>query len=172
MSTRKTIAIIMGSSVSTDGTPGGAMRRRVEAALRLGDEFTNLLFIPTGGVFPDRPCSEAEAIKDLLMEAGIDSQRIILESKSQNTLQNSINTAAIIKNMQTPDAVIVCSDNYHIPRSRILLRLMGISTAYRPMPSGRQSVGWIRWIYFWCREAIAIPIQVIMLLILKAFRKA
>ncbi len=162
----------MGSSVSADGTPGGAMRRRVGAALQLGDEFSNLLYLPTGGIFPDQPCSEAEAMQNLLIEAGIDSQRIILESKSKNTLQNSINTAAIIKNMPAPDTVIVCSDNYHIPRSRILLRLMGISTTYRPMPSGRQAVGWLRWAYFWCREAIAIPIQVIMLLILKALGKA
>ena len=168
MSTRKTIAIIMGSSVSADGTPGEAMRRRVGAALQLGDEFSNLTYLPTGGILPDRPCSEAEVMKNLLMEAGIDRQRIFVEGKSKNTLQNSINAAAIIKNMPVPDAVVVCSDNYHIPRSRILLYMMGISTTYRPMPSGRQALGWIRWAYFWCREAIAIPIHVCMLLIIKA----
>ena len=162
----------MGSSVSADGSPGEAMRRRVGAALRLCDEFQDLIFIPTGGIFPDRPCSEAEAMKGLLIEAGIDSRHIILEGESKNTLQNSIYTAAIIKNSAAADTVIVCSDNYHIPRSRILLHLMGISTTYRPMPSGRQTVGWIRWTYFWCREAIAIPIHVITLLILKASRKA
>ncbi len=162
----------MGSSVSADGTPGGAVRRRVGAALQLGDEFSNLTYLLTGGILPDRPCSEAEAMQNLLMEAGVDSQFIILESKSKNTLQNSINTATIIKNMPAPDTVIVCSDNYHLPRSRILLHLMGISTTYRPMPSGRQAAGWIRWAYFWCREAIAIPIHVVMLLILKALGKA
>lgn len=162
----------MGSAVSADGSPGEAMRRRVGAALQLADEFGNLLFIPTGGIFPNRPRSEAGAMKDLLMEAGIDSRHILLESKSKNTFQNILNTAAIIKNMAAPNTVIVCSDNYHIARSRILLHLMGISTAYRPMSSGRQAAGWIRWIYYWCREAIAIPIQVTMLLILKAFRKA
>ena len=172
MSTGKTIAIIMGSSVSADGTPGGAMRRRVGAALQLGDEFSNLIYLPTGGIFPDRPYSEAEAMKNLLMEAGIDPQRIILECKSKNTLQNSIHAATIIKKMPAPDAVIVCSDSYHLPRSRILLHLMGISTTYRPMPSGRQAAGWIRWAYFWCREAVAIPIHVIMLLVLKALDKA
>ena len=33
----------MGSAVSADGTPGEAMRRRVDAALELGDEFSNLI---------------------------------------------------------------------------------------------------------------------------------
>jgi uncharacterized SAM-binding protein YcdF (DUF218 family) len=172
MPVRTAIAVIMGSAVSADGTPGEAMRRRVGAALQLHDEFSTLLFIPTGGIFPDRPFSEADAMKELLIKAGIDSQHIIIERQSKTTLHNCINTAAIIKNMPAPDAVIVCSDNYHIARSRILLRLTGISTISRPMPSGRQTAGWIRWTYYWCREAIALPIHVIMLLILKAFRKA
>ena len=161
----------MGSAVSADGTPGEAMRRRVDAALQLGDEFNNLFFIPTGGIFPNLPCSEAGAMKSLLIEAGVDTQKIFPEAESKNTLQNITNTAAIIKTLPVPDSIIVCSDNYHILRSRILLYLMGISTINRPMPSGRQSTGWIRWAYFWCREAIAIPIHVIILLTLKALRK-
>jgi uncharacterized SAM-binding protein YcdF (DUF218 family) len=172
MSTRKTIAIIMGSAVSADGTPGAAMRRRVGAALQLRAEFENLLFIPSGGIFPYRPCSEADAMKNLLMEAGVDSRHIVLESKSKNTLQNILNTAAIIQNMAAPEAVVVCSDNYHIPRSRLLLFLMKIRSISRPMPSGRKTNGLLRWAYYWCREAIAIPIHVIMLLILKSVRKA
>ena len=167
-----TIVIIMGCGVSEEGTPGQAMRRRVGAALKLCDEFSDIIFIPTGGILPNRPFSEADAMKALLIEAGIDSQSIILETEAKKTLQNIINTAAIIKTMSSPGDVIVCSDNYHIPRSRILLQLMGISTIYRPMPSGRQTIGWKRWAYFCCREALAIPIQVIMLLILKAFHKA
>ena len=162
----------MGSAVSEDGTPGEAMRRRVEAALELRDEFREILFIPTGGIFPARPRTEAAAMKDLLVEAGIAKENIILEGESKNTLQNSINTAAIIKKLPSPKTIIVCSDNYHIPRSRILLHLMGISTTNRPMPSGRQTDGWIRWTYFWCREAIAIPVHVGMLLFLKALGKA
>jgi uncharacterized SAM-binding protein YcdF (DUF218 family) len=172
MSTSKTIAIIMGSAVSADGTPGEAMRRRVGAALQLGDEFRNLIFIPTGGAFPNRPCSEADAMKNLLIEAGVDSRNIILETQAKNTLQNIINCAAIIKKMPSPGAVIVCSDNYHIPRSRILMKLMGISTIYRSMPSGRQTTGWMRWTYFYLREAVAIPVNITMLFFLKLFKKA
>jgi uncharacterized SAM-binding protein YcdF (DUF218 family) len=166
------IAIIMGSAVLPDSTPGEAMRRRVEAALYLIDEINDLIFIPTGGIVQNRPCSEAEAMKDLLIKAGVKSERIILEPEAKNTLQNIINSAHIIRKLPFSSAVIVCSDNYHIPRSRILLQLMGISTTYRPMPSGRKTTGWMRWAYFYCREAVAIPIHIIMLLILKAFRKA
>jgi uncharacterized SAM-binding protein YcdF (DUF218 family) len=162
----------MGSAVSADGRPGEAVRPQVAAALELGAEFGDLVFIPTGGIFPHNPCSEAEIMKELLMDAGVDPHDIIAEPRARNTLQNIIRSVAIIKKIPSHGSVIVCSDNYHIARSRILLRLLGISTIYRPMPAARQSIGWMRWAYFICREAIAIPIQVVLLLILKALRKA
>ena len=167
----QTIAIIMGSAVLPDGRPGPAMRRRVTAALKLQSEFEDLIFIPSGGIAQNRPCSEAEAMRALLIEAGVDSDRIFLESESKNTLQNVIRSARIIRQFPTTCNVIVCSDIYHILRCRWLLHLMGISTIYRPMPSARNKAGWMRWMYFCVREAVAIPVQVLSLLILKLFHK-
>jgi uncharacterized SAM-binding protein YcdF (DUF218 family) len=161
----------MGSSVLADGSPGAGMRRRVEAALHLRDEFNDLIFIPTGGISPDRPRSEADAIKDLLLHAGVKSECIIPETKAKNTLQNTINTAHIIRKLPLSSAVIVCSDNYHIPRSRVLLYLMGVSTTSRPMPGGKNTTGWMRWAYYYIREAAAIPFDVIRLLIFKLLKK-
>jgi uncharacterized SAM-binding protein YcdF (DUF218 family) len=166
-----TIAIIMGSAVLPDGRPGPALRRRVNAALRLQSEFEDLIFIPSGGIVQNKPCSEAGAMRDLLSEAGVDSDRIFLEDKSKNTLQNIIHSARIIRQFPAARNVIVCSDNYHILRCRLLLYLMGISTLYRPMPGARNKVGWMRCMYFWVREAAAIPVNVFLLLIFKLFRK-
>ena len=168
---KNTIVIIMGSAILPDGSPGAGMRRRVAAALQLREEFNDLIFIPTGGNVQNRPCSEAEAMKGLLINAGVKSDRIILEPEANHTLENIINSARIIKKLPLSGEVIVCSDNYHIFRSRLLLYLMGIPTISRPMPSGRKTTGWRRWAYFYIREAVAIPIHIIMLLVLKAFRK-
>jgi uncharacterized SAM-binding protein YcdF (DUF218 family) len=165
-----TIAIIMGSAVLPDGRPGPAMRRRVNTALKLRNEFEDLIFIPSGGIVQNRPCSEAEGMRDLLIEAGVDSERIFMESESKNTLQNVIHSARIIRQLPATRNVIVSSDNYHILRCRLLLHLMGISTLYRPMPGARDEVGWMRWMYFCGREAVAIPVQVFLLLALKLFR--
>lgn len=167
----QTIAIIMGSAVLPDGRPGPAMRRRVTAALKLQSEFEDLIFIPSGGIAQNRPCSEAEAMRALLIEAGVNSKRIFMEDKSKNTLQNIIHSARIIRQFPAPRNVIVCSDNYHILRCRWLLHLMGISAFYRPMPGPRNQVGWMRWMYFCVREAVAIPVQVIQFSLLKLFRK-
>jgi len=166
----KAIAIIMGSAVLPDGRPGPAMLRRVTAALKLRSEFEDLIFIPSGGIVQNRLCSEAEAMRDLLIEAGVDSKRIFMESGSKNTLQNVIHSVRIMRRFPATCNVIVCSDDYHILRCRLLLYLVGISTLYRPMPGARDEVDWMRWMYFWVREAVAIPVQAFLLLIFKLFR--
>ncbi|MGD8762073.1 MAG: YdcF family protein [Desulfobacteraceae bacterium] len=167
----KTIVIIMGSAVLPDGRPGPALRRRVNAALKLQGEFEELIFIPSGGIVKNRPCPEAEAMRALLIEAGVNGERIFMEDKSKNTLENVIHSVRIIRQFPATCNVIVCSDDYHILRCRVLLHLMGISTFYRPMPGARKEAGWMRWMYFCVREAVAIPVQVFFLFILKFFRK-
>ena len=161
----------MGSAVLADGSPSEGMRRRVAAALDLREEFNDLIFIPTGGVAPDRFRSEADVMKDLLLHAGVKSKCIIPETSAKNTLQNTINSAHIIQKLPLSGTVIVCSDNYHIPRCRVLLYLMGVSTISRPMPGGEKTSGWMRRAYIYCREAVAIPVDIAILFILKAFRK-
>jgi uncharacterized SAM-binding protein YcdF (DUF218 family) len=165
------IVIIMGSGVLPDGSASRGMRRRVKAALQLREEFNDLIFIPTGGIAPGRPRSEADAMRDLLLQAGVKSECIVPETRAKNTLHNVINSAHIIKKLPLSGAAIVCSVNFHIPRCRMLLYLMGISTTSRPMPAVSRHIGWIRRAYFYCREAVAIPVDIIILLVLKAFRK-
>ena len=167
----KTIVIIMGSAVLPDGRPGPALRRRVNAALKLQGEFEDLIFILSGGIVKNRPCSEAEAMRALLIEAGVNGERIFMEDKSKNTLQNVINSVRIIRQFPATSNVIVCSDDYHILRCRLLLYLMGISTFYHPMPGARKEAGWMRWMYFCVREAVATPVHVFLLLTYKLFRK-
>ncbi len=164
---KHTIAIIMGSAVLADGSPGEGMRRRVAAALHLREEFNDLIFIPTGGIAPGRPCCEADAMRDLLLHAGVKSECIIPETRAKNTLQNTINASEIIRKFPSDCTVIVCSDNYHIPRCRVLLYLLGVSTTSRPMPGGRKTRWWMRRAYYYIREAAAIPFDVIRLLISK-----
>lgn len=167
----KTIAIIMGAAVLPDGRPSTAMRRRVEAALNLRDEFIDVIYIPSGGKAENRTRSEADVMQDLLLHAGVNSEQIFLEAESKNTLQNVSNSARIIRQFSSSSKVIVCSDTYHILRCRLLLYLLGISTIYRPMPSGKKTSGRIRWIYCYIREAVAIPVHVLLLFILKYYRK-
>lgn len=168
---QNTIVVIMGAAVLPDGSPGAGMRRRVAAALRLRDEFNDLIFIPTGGIAPGRPRSEAAAMKDLLLKAEVKNECIIPETRAKNTLQNTKYTSEMIRKFPSDCSVIVCSDTYHIPRCRVLLYLMGIPTISRHMPSGIKTAGRMRWACYYIREAAAIPFDVIRLMITRILKK-
>lgn len=165
------IAIIMGSAVLSDGRPSQAMRRRVKAALDLRSEFSNLVFLPTGGNIQRWGRCEAEVMTGLLKDAGVDSKSTILETNSKNTLQSLSFCARKIKKLPDDVTVIVCSDTFHLARCRLLLSILGIHSSYRPMPGGRRSLGFFRWAYYCAREAVAIPVDTVLLLFLKILGK-
>jgi uncharacterized SAM-binding protein YcdF (DUF218 family) len=167
----KHIAIIMGSAVLPDGKPSDAMRRRVKAALDLRNEFKDLLFLPTGGNIQRWGRSEADVMKGLLKDAGINNNNTIQETDSKNTLQSITYCARKIKKLPDIVTVVVCSDSFHLPRCRLLLSILGIHSNHRPMPGGRKSLGFTRWAYYCAREAVAIPVDVALLLFFKIIGK-
>lgn len=71
--------------------------------------------ILTGGQGPGENIPEAEALKRLLLENKIDTERILLEDKSRNTREN-LNLSNELYNIKDKNIVIVTSD-YHIYRT-------------------------------------------------------
>jgi vancomycin permeability regulator SanA len=165
------IAIIMGSAVLPDGRPSATMRRRVKAALDLRHEFKDLLFLPTGGNKQRWGRSEAEVMKRLLKDAGGDNDNTIEETDSKNTLQSITYCTRKIKELPDVVTVVVCSDSFHLPRCRLLLSILGIHSNHRAMPGGRKSLGFTRWSYYCAREAVAIPVDVVLLLFFRILGK-
>lgn len=158
------IAIIMGSAVLPDGRPGKAMQRRVRAALDLHFEFRNLIFLPTGGNLKRWGRCESDVMTALLKDAGVGNENIIQETDSKDTLQSIAFCAQTIKKLPDAVTVVVCSDSFHLPRCRLLLSILGISSIHRPMPGGKKSLGFIRWAYYCIREGFAIPVDAVLLL--------
>ncbi len=108
----------------------------------------------------------------LLQAAGVQEGHILTEAESKTTLQSLIKCTRIIQRERLSGPVVVCSDVYHIPRCRLILCLLGIRTVFRPMPSGREVNGVLRWASYYIRDAAAIPYNLLTLLFLKATRKA
>ena len=159
------IAIIMGSAVLPGGRPSKAMQRRVRAALDLRFEFPSLIFVPTGGNLQRWGHCESDVMTALLKDAGVVNENIIQETDSKDTLQSIAFCAQTIKKLPEVVTVIVCSDSFHLPRCRLLLSILGISSIHRPMPGGKKSLGFIRWTYYCIREAVAIPVDAVLLLL-------
>ena len=114
--------ILLGSRVRNDG-PSVDFRARIDATYQYALENPDTMIIATGGQGYDEPVSEASAARDYLVERGIPSERILLEDKSTNTVENIENSRAIILGRgDDPEdcSVIIISASYHLCRARFI----------------------------------------------------
>ena len=156
------VFVIMGAEVRPSGELTGALRRRLEGALSLARNL-DATFVVTGQGSGGR--TEAVAMAAVLQANGVPRERIIQDPASHDTLSSVIQCANIIKRQTGVESVIVCSDRYHIPRCRWLFHLLHVPTLRGDMPSGLRANGVFRWTYYYLREAPAIVLDTILLLL-------
>ncbi len=119
--------VVLGASVYQDG-PSPALTRRINAVMACLDDHPNAVIIASGGQGRREPVSEAQCIRDELVKRGVDPGRIVLEDRSTDTLENLVNSRAIIGD---DDARIgIVTNNYHIWRSLRLARKAGLNNVY------------------------------------------
>ena len=104
---------------------------RIEAAAEYLSEHKNTVAIACGGiVHSDQLVSEAEVIKQGLINLGVESQRIILDDKSKTTIENFVNAREIIKNLEKErdrKAVLAfLSSDFHIERALLIAKQCGL----------------------------------------------
>ena len=91
-------------------------------------ENSSTVCIVTGGKGPSEPFSEGQGMKDYLVRAGIPAERIIVEDRALNTVQNIQYSKAL---MPSPDAsVAIVTNNFHVTRGLALARRQGLTNAY------------------------------------------
>ena len=115
--------IILGCKVRKDGSLTPLLKGRVDKAIefsKMQKEATGkkIVFIPSGGKGHDEPLSEAEAMRNYLLNEGISKKNIIIENKSKNTLENLKNSYDIIKKRKM-GKICFSTTNYHVFRSYI-----------------------------------------------------
>ena len=92
---------------------------------------------------------------DLLIQAGIDPARIALDEQSRDTMENVAAAAAFIRD-EALEGAVVCTDGYHVPRVRMLLRAAGVASQIGPVRKGYAGTRrhWLRMV---AREVLAYP---------------
>ena len=88
--------VVLGCQVRGD-TPSLLLYKRIETAFEYLKANPNAKCIASGGKGSDENISEAECIKEYLVDMGIDENRILIENKSVNTNENISFSAEIIK---------------------------------------------------------------------------
>ena len=119
--------IVLGAGLYWD-TISPSLHERLKVAEEYLQEHKDMKVIVSGGQGPDEKFSEAYAMSHYLIDQGIDSQRIILEDQSSNTFQNlsfSLEKIREIDKTQNP-RVLIASNKYHLFRSKILAKRLGM----------------------------------------------
>ncbi|MCG8588396.1 MAG: YdcF family protein [Proteobacteria bacterium] len=151
--------VVFGAALLADGTPSGTLRRRLEAALERGRRDPNALYLVTGGE-GERPPSEAEAMRRVLVRAGVADDRVRLDDQSLDTLESVQRCSALLAEESGVGRVFVCSSGFHVPRCRALFRVYGLSTQAVPARGDRRALGTRAWAWYCVREVVATGVDV------------
>ena len=153
--------VVYGAAVRPDGSPSGALRDRVGAAVRFGRRLLpQPIYIVTGAQGKYGP-PEAEVMAELLMDRGIHPDQIVLEPTGRNTLRSSIAVARLLHGIKGP--VYAATSGYHMPRCVLLLGLAGLDAHRSPPSIGPASSRVVRRWYWRMREVPATPIDCMLM---------
>lgn len=147
--------MILGAAVRPDGAPSASLARRIRGGAALAVQHPQALVFCSGAVGRHGP-SEASVMAAQLTAAGIDPARLVLDEDSRDTLQTAAAAARFVRAHGLAGA-IVCSDSYHLPRTRLILALLGIRTRSGAVTAGVAQMGWRAWVRMRLREMLAIP---------------
>ena len=119
----KDYVIILGCQIKKDGSLTPLLKGRVDRAIQFREEQLkntgkDLIFIPSGGKGNDEVISEAEAMKNYLLEQGIKEKNILVENQSKNTYENIDFSYRLIKKKNAN--VVFSTTNYHVFRAGLL----------------------------------------------------
>lgn len=123
--------LLLGLKLQPDGSPEEELIKRVEKAVECYKKGMSALVIPCGGQLPGIPVSEAAVMRELLMERGVPDAAIILEDKSQITVENIKNAIAVLGGDPKNKHILVVSSNNHIPRALLICRKLGLHASGR-----------------------------------------
>ncbi len=124
--------LVLGAQIRKDG-PSKALRYRLEKACEYMNEHPDCLCILSGGQGANEPEAEADGMCRYLVSRGISRDRLILEDRSRNTVENVRNSMELFD--PEADRIGIISNNFHMYRSIHIAKKQGIRHV-RAIPAG------------------------------------
>jgi tetratricopeptide (TPR) repeat protein len=103
--------VILGYALADDGSMRQPLIERLKVGLAVAKQYPNSKIIVTGGV-PKQGITEADAMSNWLISQGVEKDRIILENKSTDTVENALFTTAILEKEGIKDVTLVTSASH------------------------------------------------------------
>ena len=116
--------IVLGAQVREDG-PSAVLKYRLDAAADYMRSNESVICIVTGGQGGYEPAPEGVVMKQYLTEQGIAPERILVEDRASNTVQNITFSKPLLS---SPDASVgIVTNNFHVTRALALARKQGLT---------------------------------------------
>lgn len=109
-------------------TPSLMLVARLNAAYTYLENNPEADCVVSGGQGPDETIPEAVAMKKFLVDKGISENRIFTESESTTTIENLSNSKDVIEENGLAKKMVVVSDGFHLFRSRLIAKELGIES--------------------------------------------
>ena len=106
--------IILGHRLEPGCKPSEDLIRRIDAAVQHWKETDAPIIMPCGGITPGHDKTEAEVMREMLIERGVPQEIIHLEDRSRITIENVRNAVALLG--EGKRVALVTSD-YHVERA-------------------------------------------------------
>jgi vancomycin permeability regulator SanA len=142
------VAVILGNHVEPDGKPSARLQARLDRAVELYHQGIFKNTIVSGGIDANGT-DEAAAMKRYLIDRGLPSSKILVDSGGNNTYLTAQNTSKIMTDRQWHSAIVI-SQYFHIPRTTAILQRMGVTKVY----SAHAKFFEIRDVYSIAREVV------------------
>ena len=138
------IVVLSSGPVRSDQTGRSEVRTRVGADLyftliEAGDDPKLVL---SGGKGEYEKTSKAEGMKNIAISEGVPPDAILIEGRSDSTLQNALFSRQVLE-LDPPGRIAVVTDRFHIPRAWASFRWAGMSDLVMVSADGEdEQVDW------------------------------
>ena len=119
--------IVLGAAVHGK-TPSLTLKRRLDTAVKYYNQNPEVIIVVSGGKGPQEDITEAEAMKQYLVEKGVAQDNIIKEESATSTYENFLFSKLILDEKFKNDySVAFITNEYHILRAGACAKQTGIN---------------------------------------------
>ena len=140
------VYIVFGAKIKESG-PTATLAARLDAAVDALKCDPEGICIVTGGKGPDEPEAEAASMKRYMTERGISPERILVEDKASNTIENIRNSVSLMEAEGLSGRDIICiSSDTHIPRISLMCAREGLEASFIKAESPKKEFLFTTWV--------------------------
>jgi SanA protein len=152
--------LVLGAGLEKNGLPTDILADRVKTAANLvKSKKTDFLIL--SGYSNSKYFCEPESMKTMALSLGIDPSHIVLDFHGKSTFNSCQN----LSNLGVKKEVTIVTQNFHLPRSIWLAEAMGYEV--RGTPANIYNFSTHLTAYWYLREIIAFPINILKLFIFR-----